>query len=231
MAIQRTPPPQQPPAKTSKAGLGCLGCGCLLLLVIFFVFAGLIGGGTYMGFKELQTVSSPTAEAITPFAGGDDVYTGVQQKITAFNQDVNAGKTSTLTLSADEINSLIEHNIDLKRLQAQVLVSMTGDLIRFQGSIPSNSIPLVNLGIKDRYFNLDATSAITFNPDTKEIEFQFRKIQIGDISLPENSVESLQTSYSQMFNQKLRQNTAIWNVLQVAKNVSIKDGQLVIETK
>ncbi|HEX4141125.1 MAG TPA: hypothetical protein VHY09_12300, partial [Candidatus Methylacidiphilales bacterium] len=160
MAIQRTP---SPPKKSNKTGLGCLGCGCLLVVVVFLLFAGLVGGTAYMGYKELNLISSPTAETIAPYTGGEDVYTGAQKKLAAFNQDVTTGKTSTLTLSSDELNALLYHSVDLKKVQAQALVTLTGDLARLQGSIPSNQVPIVNLGVKDRYFNLDATTGISFN--------------------------------------------------------------------
>ncbi len=211
--------------------MGCLGCGCLAVIVIFLGFVGLVGAGTYFLFKNIYIVSAATPETIAPYTGTDDVYTGAQKKITSFNDDVAASKTSTLTLSSDEVNALIYHNVDLKKANAQALVTLDGDQARVQASIASNSIPFINLGVKDRYFNLDATTGISFNPDTKDIDFQFHKVQIGDISVPATSMESLQTNFSQQFNLKLHQDPAMSKVLDAAKTISIKDGQFVVETK
>jgi hypothetical protein len=234
MAIQQAPP-QPPSTGAKKAGLGCLGCGCLIVLVFFLLLAGLAGGVVYTGYHELYLVSSGQPMTIKPFTGGDDIFDGAQKKLAAFNQDVSAGKASTLTLSADEINSIIAHNVtdnpDLKKFQIQALVSMQGDQVRLQGEAPSNTLPVVSWGIKDRYFNLDATTGVRFNTETKEVEFDFRKVQIGDYPVPQDSLPSMEVQFEQSFNRKLRENTAVWNVLQVAKTVTIRDGQFVIETK
>jgi hypothetical protein len=232
MAVQRVP---QPPSTAKKTGLGCLGCGCLVVVLFFLLLAGLIGGLLYYTYHELYLVSSAQPLAIKPFSGGDAIYDGAQKKVAAFNQGVSTGQTSTLTLSADELNALITHfvaqNPAMKQLQIQVLVSMQGDEMRLQGDVPSNSIPFVNMGVKDRYFNLDVTTGISFNADTKEIEFDFHKVQLGDYSVPEDSLPSMQASFAQSFNQKLRENKDVWNVLQVAKTITVQNGQFVIETK
>jgi hypothetical protein len=229
MAIQ-TPPPQ-PPKKTNKAGWGCLGCGCVLVLVVFLLFGGLMGGGIYMVGKGLNVMSSASPAAIPPFTGGEDVYDGAQKKITQFNQDLSASKTSTLTLSSDEVNAVLDHNVDLKKSQAELLITLTGDQARVQTSVASNKVPGANFVVKDRYFNLDGTTGLSFDAETKQIVFEFRKLQVGAVPIPANALPTYQTLCSQILNQKLRENAALANVLQNAKDVSIKDGQFVIETK
>jgi hypothetical protein len=227
MAIQQ---PLQPAPK-KKSGMGCLGCGCLILVLIFLLIAGLAAGVVYMGFKGLNGFSSAQPLAFTPYSGGEDNYANAQKKITAFNQDVSASRTSTLTLSADEINSLIAHTDGLKQFHAQVLVSMQGDELRLQGEIPTDFVPFINLGVKNRYFNLDATTGVSFNSDTKEIELDLHKLQFGDTVVPQNSLASLQASFSQSLNQQLQQNPGANSLLQHTQSITIKDGQFVIETK
>jgi tellurite resistance protein len=224
-------PPPQAPQKSNKAGWGCLGCGCVVVVVIFLLIAGLIGGGIYMVDKGLNVMSSPTAAAIPPFTGGDDVFDSAQKKITQFNQDLSASKTSTLTLTSDEVNAVLNHDIDLKKSQAELLITLTGDQARVQTSVASNAIPVANWVVKDRYFNLDGTTGLSFDPDSKQITFDFHKLQVGEVTIPNNALQTYQTLCAQIMNQKLRENAAMANVLQNAKSVSIKDGQFVIETK
>ena len=224
-------PPPQAPQKSNKAGWGCLGCGCVVVVVIFLLIAGLIGGGIYMVDKGLNVMSSPTAAAIPPLTGGDDVFDSAQKKITQFNQDLSASKTSTLTLTSDEVNAVLNHDIDLKKSQAELLITLTGDQARVQTSVASNAIPVANWVVKDRYFNLDGTTGLSFDPDSKQITFDFHKLQVGEVTIPNNALQTYQTLCAQIMNQKLRENAAMANVLQNAKSVSIKDGQFVIETK
>ena len=213
--------------------MGCLGCGCLIILVLLLLLVGLAGGVAYFGYKQAVTFTSTAPATFPPYNGSDDIYTGAQKKIAAFNQDVGTGKSSSLTLSADELNALLSHNIDsnpgLKKIHPQVLLSLDGDQARIQGSVPLDAVPF---GLfTGRYFNLDATTGLSFNADTKFIKFEFHKLQIGEINVPDNSLPAMQANFSQSLNQKLRENTAVWNVLQVAKTVAIRDGQFVIETK
>jgi hypothetical protein len=111
------------------------------------------------------------------------------------------------------------------------MVSFDGDTAHLLGTVPTNSIPVINLGVKDRYLNVDAVSGLTFNTETKDIEFQFHKFQVGETNLPDNQLASLQTSFAQGINQKLHANPDINKVLQVATNISVTGGQFVIQTK
>ena len=229
MAIQ-TPPPQVT-KKTNKAGWGCLGCGCVLVLVVFLLIAGLIGGGIYMMDKGLNVMSSATPAAIPPFTGGPDIYDSAQKKIAQFNQDLSASKTSTLTLSSDEVNAVINHDYDLKKSQAELLITLTGDRAHVQTSVASNNLPFVDYIVKDRYFNLDGETGLSFSQDRKQVEFDFHKLQVGEVTIPANALPTYENLCSQIMNQRLHENAALTNVLNNAKDVSIKDGQFVIETK
>jgi hypothetical protein len=227
MAFQQPVPPQ----KRKKSGMGCLGCGCLFLVILFLGVLGFCGFATYLGFKNLYTVTSAEAEQVPPYTVTDDTYTSAQKKIASFQQDVAAAKASTLTLSADELNALIHHQFNFDKYQSQLMVSFEGDTAHVLGTVPTNAIPVINLGIKDRYINLDAVTGLSFNPDTKEIAFEFHKLQIGDYNLPESQLASVQASFSQGFNQKLKQNPDVAKVLQAATNVTIQKGQFVVVTK
>jgi hypothetical protein len=227
MAISQPVPPQ----KRKKSDMGCLGCGCLFIVIIFLGVLGFFGFATYLLFKNAYTVTSAEAEQIPAYTVTDDTFTGAQKKIASFQQDVAAGKASTLTLSADELNALIHHQFNFDKYQSQLMVSFDGATAHVLGTVPTNSIPVVSLGIKDRYFNVDALTGISFNSETKEIEFEFHKFQVGETSLPESQLASLQNSFSQGFNQRLKANPDIEKILQAATNVSIQNGQFVIETK
>lgn len=229
MAIQNPPP--QVTKKTNKAGWGCLGCGCVLVLVVFLLIAGLIGGSIYMVDKGLNVMSASAPAAIPAFTGGPEIYDSAQKKIAQFNQDLSAGTTSTLTLSSDEVNAVINHDYDLKKSQAELLITLTGDRARVQTSVASNNVPFVSYAVKDRYFNLDGETGLSFNAESKQVELDLHKLQVGEVTIPDNALPTYQTLCSQILNQRLHENAAMAKVLDNAKDVSIKDGQFVIKTK
>jgi hypothetical protein len=228
MSISRPPPP-----KKEKSGLGCVGCGCLILLVILLVGVGLVGGAGYFGYKQVYAITSEAPATFPAASGNDDVFAGAEKKIDAFNQLVSTGNPGSLTLSADEINAILYHNIQAspkaQEFHPRFLVRLNGEEAQLQGSAQLDAVPT---GLfKGRYLNFDVTSGITFNSDTKFIDFQFHQLQLGLINVPESSFPAMQANFSQSMNQKLREDKAIWNVLQVAKTVAIRDGQFVVETK
>jgi hypothetical protein len=208
-----------------------MGCGCVAVIVVFLLFAGLIGGGVYMTDKGLNVMSSATPAAIPPFTGSPDIYDGAEKKIAQFNQDMSASKTSTLTLSSDEVNAVINHDYDLKKSQTELLITLTGDRAHVQTSIASNNVPVASYIVKDRYFNLDGETGLSFDADAKQVVFDFHKLQVGEVTIPDNALPTYEKVCSQILNQRLHENAALGKVLDNAKNVSIKDGQFVVETK
>ena len=137
--------------------------------------------------------------------------------------------SSSLTLSGDEINSVIAHDPDVARLQMHLFVTLTGDQARVQGSIPTNSFGMRL--ISDRYLNYDATFGITFNSDTKRIDTNLHKMQIGDSSLPESALPTMDAEFLPWIEMLINHYPAAKNAVAAAKTITIKDGQLLIETK
>lgn len=209
--------------------MGCCGCGCAILLVLVFLFLGLVGGSGYLLYKYVLSVTSTAPADIPAFNGTDDLYAGAQKKVDAFNQDVNNAKPSTLTLSSDELNSLIAHDPDLMRAHACLLVTLDGDEAHLQATMPTDAVPYGLL--KGRYLNVDTTFALTFNSDTKMVGLDLHKAMLGDTPVPATSLPTVQAEIMPALNSQLQKIPATRNVLAVAKTVTIKDGQFVIETK
>jgi hypothetical protein len=228
MTISRPAPP-----KKEKSGLSCFSCGCLIVIVLFLLLVGLVGGAGYFGYKQVYAITSEAPATFPAASGNDDLLASAEKKIDAFNQLVSTGNPASLTLSADEINAILYHNMQTspkaQEFHPRFLVTLNGEEAQLQGTAELDAVPT---GLfKGRYLNFDVTSGITFNADTKFIDFQFHQLQLGLINVPESSFPAMQANFSQSINQRLRDNKDIWNVLQVAKTVAIRNGQFVVETK
>jgi hypothetical protein len=222
-----TPPPPAAPRK--KSVLGCLGCGCGLLLLLFLLFAGLIVGSCYYGYEKLSGFTSATAADIPAYSGGDDVFNSAQQKVNEFNDDLQNHQASSLQLSADEINALLTHDPDLIKAQARIFVTLTNDQAQVQGSIPTNAF-LEGL-LKDRYINFDTTFGLGFNTDAKNIDLALHHLQVGDQTMPDKMLPTLQAEIIAILNAEVQKDPVGKNLLQQAKTIQIKDGLLDIETQ
>jgi len=233
-----TQPPAAPPKK--RSGLGCLGCGCLVLVILGLLIAGLVGGVGFFAYQGILGLTSATPATIAAVTPSDDVYNAAQQKIAEFNQDVQNHQPSSLQLSADEINALIAHNPDTLKNNIQAVVTMTGTEGRVQGSLPTDK--LSHGFIKGRYFNFDISFGVDFDSLTKTVNIVPHSLELGNkLLLDPNAtadqdafskgfMKSFTPSFNQSFNEGLRENGGA-ALLDQTKTVEIKDGQLDIETQ
>ncbi len=231
MSISTTPLPVPP----KKSGLGCLGCGCLVLALVVLLFAALVAGGCYLGYQKVVSLTSPTAAAVPAFNGSDELYQTAKQKVADFNHDVKNHQAATIRLSADEINVLITRNPDAGKVNLHAFVSLTNNEGRVQASLPTDTLSQGLL--KGRYFNLDASFGVDFDPRTKSVNLFFHALQFGNEVLMgpnsgnEASIRSFTPSFNQSFNNAIRNDPDGAALLDQAKSIEIKDGELVIETK
>jgi hypothetical protein len=225
MSISTTPPPAPP----KKRGMGCLGCGCLILALLVLLFFGLAGGALYMGYTKIVGLTSTTPATVPSFDGGDDVYNSAQEKIRGFGHDVENHQAATIQLSADELNTLIARNPAFIQQKVQLFVTLTNDQAQVQGSIPTNV--LIQGILKGRCLNFDTTFSLGFNPDTKSLDLTLHHLQIGDQTSPQNLLPTMQAELTPFLNMELQKNPETKNFLDQAKSIEIKDGELVIETQ
>lgn len=241
MSISTTPPPAPP----KKKGLGCLGCGCLLLTLLAILLAGLMGGIAYWFYSGTIAVTTTTPAAIPSFDGDDDLYQTTLRKLADFDHDVKNHQAATIQFSADELNVLIARNPNVINNHLHAFVSLSDDEGRVQASIPTDA--LSDGFLKGRYFNFDASFEVHFDLTTKSINPTFHALQFGNKVLVGPNSNSGQTAANaslkqplqlwltslidQSFNNEIRQNPDGAALLDQAKSIEIKDGQLVIETR
>jgi hypothetical protein len=224
-----TPPVQK------KRGLGCLGCGCVALVLLVILFLALVGGIGYFGYAKTLSFTSTTPAAIPTFNDSDDLFQSARQKVADFDHDVKNHQAATIQLSADEINSLIDHNPDVAKNNLHAFVTLMNNEGRVQASLPTDALSYGM--IKGRYFNLDTSFGVDFDSLTKSVNLIPRTLQFGDKALigsgsnNEASTRSFAPVFNQSFNNAIRKNPDGAALLDQAKSIEIKDGQLVIETQ
>jgi hypothetical protein len=231
MSISTTP--SSVPQK--KRGMGCLGCGCLILVLIAILAAGVIAAISYFGYKGVVSISSPTPLAVPSFQASDDVYNSARQKLDGFDHDVKNHQAATIHLNADEINALITRSPEFTKFNIRAFVTITNDEGRVQANVPTSGL---SQGlIKDRYFSLDTSFNLSFDPQTKNILVNFHTLQFGGKSLSGQNgdnaaaMQSLSPAFNQSFNNAIRNNPDGAALINQIKTLEIKDGELVIETQ
>jgi hypothetical protein len=149
-------------APPPKRGLGCLGRGCLILVVFAVVLGIACFAGMYWGlhrhsaiFHGLYWLAKAQAIAQTPvrvpeFTASDTQIQTVHERCEDFEQKARAGQPADLELTADDINTLIGTNQDLR---GKAFVSIEGERLRCQASVPLGEF----IGRSGYYFNGDVT--------------------------------------------------------------------------
>jgi hypothetical protein len=235
MSVSIQPPP--PTASKKKSGLGCLGCGCGALVLIVVLLIGFFGLGCYGLYKEALSVTSTTPTDVPGFTGAPDTYNSAAQKITAFEQDLKDHKSSSLHLSGDEINALIVNSPATAQNNSHVFVTLTGNDARIQACLPTDK--LSRGALTGRYMSFDSTFSVAFDISTRSLLLTPHALQIGpnvfmgpDATEAQNQQASrfLLPFFSPYVNLGLRNNPDAAKILDHARNIEVKDGELVIET-
>lgn len=131
------PPPQK--------GKGCFAKGCIILLVFAFLLAIACGVGLYWGFRHHSAVMHGVYWATKAHVVADSpkevpVYEAPQAEIQVvkerwvnFKDTIQQQGSAEIELTANDLNSLIQSN---RRLRGNVFVSIEGDRIHVQTSVP-----------------------------------------------------------------------------------------------
>lgn len=212
-----------------KKGMGCFGIGCIVVVIVLLLIGGLIAGIGYLAYSKAGALTTTTPETTRSFDGGDDLYNGAQQKLAAFGQALQQNKPATLELSADEINTLITRDANVKANQIHAFVTLTGDRADLQTSFPTSMLPF---GVfPGRFINGEANFTPSFDPATKNIIFSLHTLKMGSQTFPDQQLPALQAQFQPFINTQLQRSQATRNFLDHAQSVEIRDGKLVIQTQ
>jgi hypothetical protein len=224
MSITKPPPPTPP----KKRGLGCLGCGCLIVALIIILILGLVAVGSYLSYTKALALTAPTSVSIPAFPNTDDFYIGVKQKLSDFDHDVQNHQAATIRLSSDEINAVLARDPYFDKHKIHIFVTFVNDVASVQGSVPCDE--LAHLLFTGRFVNFDSAFGLKLNTDTKNLDLTLYHLQIGGQSAPNSSLPFWQVYFTPLLNLELQANPETKNLLDQAKSIRIENGNLVIET-
>lgn len=222
MSVTTPPPPK-------KRGLGCLGCGCLVLAILAVLVLGLLGAFFYLGYSQLLALTSPVPLAVPSFDGGDEMYNSARQKVVAFDHDLHDHQAATLQLSGDEINTLIARDESFTKNKILLYVTLTDNEAGVQASVPIGH--LLHGFLAGRYLNGTSSFGLDFDADAKTLNLALHNLQIGEKAMPPNMLPTIQTEINPALNQVLQNDPELKLLLEQAKSIEIQNNELMIETE
>ena len=216
----------EPPPR--RQGFGCFARGCLILLVFAIVLAIACFAGMYWGFQRHSAIvhgiywlakTHSIAEAPVPvpeFNASENQIQSIRERWEDFEQKTRAGQPAEIELTADDINTLIVTNRDIR---GKVFVSIDGSQVRLQASIPFGEL----IGRRGYYFNGEIT--VEFK-DAESLENpQLNRLIVNGEQVPSDLLDWKYRS------RRLRDYVADYrNDLNVG-SIAVRDGKVILRSR
>lgn len=204
---------------------GCLFYGCIGSVVLLLLVMGalLVGWHFVKRMVNHYTDTQPVALPTVQMPKGE--VDRLNKRFEAFQAAVREQRpVEPLSLSADDVNVLIANGRQGSAVQGKIHVSLEGDQLRGQVSVPLQEVGLSMF--KGRYFNGSATFNVSF--------------QNGVLGVSARTLSVKQQPLPEVYMQKIRRENlaaAITNdpraaaVLHGLEDIRVSDGRLVLVPK
>ena len=181
----------EPPPKQRKSG--CLGKGCMMLVIFLILLAVAFFVGGYFGMRYVVTSTEPKqipqiettdAEQAAVKQRWEEFKAGPRTPVEVTNTTTDASTTTTaevvptptpsnrIELSASDINQLIAGS---RKLRGKGFVSIENNVARVQVSVP-----LEKVGFRGRYLNGELL--VRPAPDGNPRNIEITEVSLGGVS-------------------------------------------------
>jgi hypothetical protein len=215
-------------APPRRKGLGCFARGCLILLVFAIVLAIACFAGVFWGFQRHSAIvhgiywlakTHSIAEApvsVPEFSASDDQIQSVRERWQDFEQKTRAGQPADIELTADDVNTLIVTNRDVR---GKVFVLIEGNQLRLQTSFPFGEL----IGRRGYYFNADIT--VEFKGAESLENPQLNRIVVNGEQVPSNLLNWKYRS------RRLRDYVADFRNSHDLGMIEVRDGKVILRSR
>lgn len=167
-----------------KSGCGCIGKGCLAMVILAVLFTGL-GVRVYTKFAEkIHTHASGSPAELPVEKATQDEYEAILKRLDAF-KNAAPGSQKSLELTARDLNILIAFSPEWEAVRGRMHVSIDKDQIGLTGSLPLDFMPL----LENQYLN----GAINFTLSMKDkaLHLSVQGIQLKGNALSGDELKKL----------------------------------------
>jgi hypothetical protein len=210
---------------TPKPRRGCFFYGCITGAVLLVMLLGALLLGLHYVKKMVMSFTDSKPMELPTLQMSQAEMAQAKERLESFQQAVREHHaTKPLTLTADEINALIASGGDQQGLKGKVYVSLDGDQLK--GEL---SVPLQDMGLnmfKGRYLNGSATFNLSFRNGALSVTPQ--TIQVKGGPLPEIYLREIR---KQNLAFAFTNDPAATAVLKGLEEIQVKEGKLVIAPK
>jgi hypothetical protein len=209
---------------SEKKGGGCLkglGIGCAVIIVIAVIGAII----AYVGIKKFVSSITDTAPKALPVVTVSQAQAdAVIARLDVFTAAIKKGEpTQALTLTANDINILIQKDPRWKEWSGKVFVTIQGDQLRGEVSMPLDALGSMTKG---RYLN--GAASFTVGLVSGQLILNITSVEVRGKLLPDQFMTQLRTKN---LAEKLNQDANAQATLQRLESISVKNGAIQIVPK
>lgn len=205
---------------------GCMFYALLYGGILFSLVAILFMYIAYTANKWAKEYTAEKKVELPKVDAKQEEVKGISQKLQDFHDRVMADKpVKDLSLSAKELNTLIQHSPDFSDLRGLLHLKIEGDQIKGKFSVPLGDIPT----LQGRYFNGEAGLRIRVNKGVWDVTLVTPKAKGKD--LPERLTKLLNQYAKDELVKDLQKNPNTKKFIKKIQNILVKDGKIVLSTK
>ena len=202
---------------------GCLIWCCSVIAVFLLVF---IGAVAYMGYT-LYRYTSPEPVPVPVYQPAPGEVEKVKRRLAQYEKSVKAGESSRLTLTADDVNSMIAGTPAGERYSGKVFVRIEGDRVYADVSLPLSELkPLGVDALSGRYLNGTAELEARVDEEGKPVLAVENLVAAGK-QLPESYLSHLRA-------RNLLEHLPAGKLSELGGELSrieVKDGKILLESR
>lgn len=211
----------QPP----KPRRGCFFYGCITGVVLLVIVLGALLVGLHYVKKMVNSFTDTKPMELPTLQMSKAEIDQVKQRFEAFQQAVREQRaTKPLVLTADDINALIVSGTEPQTLKGKVYVSLEGDQVKGEVSVPLQEVGLRMF--KGRYLNGSATFNVGFHDGVLIVTPN--TLIVKGAPVPDVYMQEIR---KQNFAASLTNDPAAVAVLKGLQDVQVKEGKVEIVPK
>ncbi len=215
---------------------GCFFYGCIIAIVLVVVLIIVTIAALYMGYRYVINQSIKYTDTVPmPLATvklDEAQLKSLKERYQAFHKALEENKPADpLVLTGPELTSLITEGIldegddDMKSLKDKVALSINGDKIVGQISVPLSGLPKGLGELEGRYINGEAEFTLKLEDD--KLDVRVKSLKVKGESIDPNNIgmgsKNLAESVSDDEDEEER--------LSKIESITVKDGKLTIAAK
>ena len=199
--------------------------GCLSAIILLAVIVGAAYYFILQASDELvDTYTSPEPRDFARVEEGRDEALSVIDRFRDFVIALERGEeTESFSLSADDINALLEYEDLLREFHGMARVDIQDDRLLAEISVP---LDLFNERFEGRYLN--GTGELSVEMRDGRLEVNIDRLEVGGRNIPEEFMNEIRKNN---LVETLLQDPSLERFMGLVKSVNVEDGRVVIEPK